>query len=130
MAESMELAPSMLILHDLDRLITFQKEPTAASMRAFQIGQKLLEHMDALNKFSAPSSSGHGSCGYTESVLVMASVVDPSSLDLTFLSSDIFHTVFCLNSAENERKQKSSKSQNAVSSTTLHFNNNLNYFFN
>ena len=128
MTESMELAPSLVIFHDLDRLITFQKEPTAASMRAFQIGQKLLEHIDALNKFSCPSISNVDlhSNGYSQSVLVMASVVDPSSLDLTFLSSDIFHTVFCLNSSENE---KSKKSANTISSTTLHFNNNLNYLY-
>ena len=40
-----EQAPCLVVLHDLDALLSFRSEPSAETVRAAQIGQRLLRHL-------------------------------------------------------------------------------------
>merc|ERR1711933_514836 len=46
--EAKERSPSMIIFHDLDNLISYQKEQSVAAMRSFQIGQRFKAKMEEL----------------------------------------------------------------------------------
>ncbi|ETO04080.1 hypothetical protein RFI_33322, partial [Reticulomyxa filosa] len=111
-------------IHSLNPIVS-QKDQNISWMRSYQIGEKLIEHIDNINTHSCTSGNY---------VLIIATTNDPSSIDRTFLTQEIFQFYYCLSDVgSNEAQQNDSKkkedSKKTAPSMSQQLQSNLQYLY-
>lgn len=116
--QAQELSPCVIIFHCLDELIASQTEPNEKSLRSMQITEIFVTFVEECNRFSTvnhllPTDIDINSLPFpNNSILMIATVVDPSCLHSSLLAYDVFHTVFSCNAIEDDECTSRDRLQN------------------